>query len=191
MKDKKMLRQQMKKRAADLSADYRSEAQNRMSEILLSSDVYRNARSVFVYIGVAPEPLTDRILEDGWRQGKTVLVPKCIDAQTMLACPVSSREVLTDSFYGIPEPPAGTPSADPADVDLVIVPCVSAGEDGSRLGHGRGYYDRFLAQCPGKSVCLCFEKMLSNEIPMEANDMPMNFLLTEKKLTKIGSHSNI
>ena len=65
------------------------------------------------------------------------------------------------------------------ELDIIIAPCLSACLDGSRLGHGKGYYDRFLFSGNKKTICLCFRGMLCEEIPMTDNDVYMSLVLTE------------
>ena len=67
-----------------------------------------------------------------------------------------------------------------SDFDLIIVPCLAAGRNGERLGHGGGYYDRFLASSTGKTVCLCFKRNILDEIPLDEHDVMMNLIITEE-----------
>ncbi|MBF2098564.1 MAG: 5-formyltetrahydrofolate cyclo-ligase [Gloeomargaritaceae cyanobacterium C42_A2020_066] len=46
----------------------------------------------------------------------------------------------------IPEPLAAAPQLHPAQIDLMLVPCLACDDQGYRLGYGGGYYDRLLSQ---------------------------------------------
>lgn len=48
--------------------------------------------------------------------------------------------------YGIPEPVAGN-TIDPHEIDMMLVPLLAFDERGYRAGYGKGFYDRFMAQC--------------------------------------------
>ena len=56
--------------------------------------------------------------------------------------------------------------------------------DGFRLGYGGGYYDRFLSTLEKKppTIGLSFELQLVDEFPVEDFDIPVDFILTEKRL---------
>ena len=83
----------------------------------------------------------------------------------------------------IPEPHADGEAAEPGTLELAVVPCVTAAKDGARLGHGAGYYDRFLRLHACKTICLCYGKMLADALPMDEHDIWMDFVVTEAGIT--------
>ena len=61
----------------------------------------------------------------------------------------------------------------------MLVPGVAFGLDGSRLGHGRGYYDRYLRDnCSHSenfySIGLALHEQIVQDMPMNANDVILN-----------------
>jgi 5-formyltetrahydrofolate cyclo-ligase len=54
-------------------------------------------------------------------------------------------ELVTNGF-GIPEPVNGNEVA-PSQVDLMLVPLLAFDKQGYRVGYGKGFYDRLMAQC--------------------------------------------
>jgi 5-formyltetrahydrofolate cyclo-ligase len=98
----------------------------------------------------------------------------------MLAVRIRDLDCLVPGAYGIPEPSDAGETVSAKDLDLIIVPCVAAFKDGKRLGHGAGYYDRFLAGGSGKTVCLCFRELLEAHIPVEDTDITMFLVVTEE-----------
>ena len=48
--------------------------------------------------------------------------------------------------FGIPEPTTGI-ELEPTQLDAVIIPLLAFDVNGNRVGYGKGYYDRFLANC--------------------------------------------
>jgi 5,10-methenyltetrahydrofolate synthetase len=63
--------------------------------------------------------------------------------------------------------------------DWLLIPGVGFDLQGSRLGRGKGFYDRFLQHSPAKKIGLAWSGQLVEEIPMEAHDCPMDFIITE------------
>ena len=86
-------------------------------------------------------PTLRALAQSGW----TVVLPVCGPKVTMHFAPWIPEDKLAANRYGIPEPTTDPVPA--ADIDVVIVPGVGFDVDGSRIGHGAGYYDRFFAGC--------------------------------------------
>ena len=176
---KKTLRLECVQKAALLPGPYLEKANEAMYELLIQSAIYQNASSLFVYISTDKEPDTRRLIERAWQDRKDVFVPLCHGRGRMDAVRLNDWGALKPGRLGILEPdgPDGLETAQ--DVDLCVVPCVSASKNGFRLGHGAGYYDRWLREHRAASICLCFERMISESVPYEAWDAPINYVLTE------------
>ena len=176
--DKKKLRSAMLSKQKQLSEAYIAAASERIQERILSMPLYTTASSIFLYVSMPKEPSTGRILQDALASGKKVYVPKCIGNE-MIAVRIHSVKDLRPGIMNIPEPDncAETRSID--ELDLVLVPCVSASVDCRRLGHGAGYYDRFLKKTVKQAVCLCFDALLYPDIPIDKNDVFVSCVITE------------
>lgn len=184
--DKRAFRETLLRRAEGLSGEYIAEASAGMTARILRCPVYLESRNLFIYVSTAREPDTAGILEDAFRSSRAVYVPKCLPGGRMLAVRIGSRAELKPGFAGILEPPDGLPEAPPGELDLAVVPCVSVTRDGRRLGRGGGYYDRFLAQARAVKFCLCFDKLLSGDLPAAAHDVRMDYACTENEIIRCG-----
>ena len=164
-----------------LPDEYVIQASRIIQEKVMSMRQYRSAQSIFLYVSTDGEPSTLRILSHALQNGKAVYVPKCINRQEMLAVRIRSLGELAPGAWGIPEPRHWTEEIKADALNLILVPCVSASLDGKRLGHGAGYYDRFLAGKADRAVCLCFHRLISDDIPITDNDVIIPMVLTEEE----------
>jgi 5-formyltetrahydrofolate cyclo-ligase len=89
---------------------------------------------------------------------------------------------LIENAYGIPEPDGGN-LIKPNQLDLVLVPLLLLDESGNRIGYGKGFYDRFLANCRPdcKKIGLSFEEPVPEIIP-DVSDIPLDFCVTPEKV---------
>lgn len=180
--DKRRIRGEMRQRRDAMDTTQRRRCSDAIARAVLDSDVYRSARSVFLYLSTPHEVDTAPILCAAWADGKQVYVPKCIGPHTMLAVRLRADDVLISGPMGIREPEDATECTMPEDIDLCLAPCVSVTLDGVRLGYGGGYYDAFLARCGGYKLCLCFESCVSPALPAEPWDVTMDAVCTERGL---------
>ena len=180
---KKLLRLRMREQMRSLPADYVRAAGADIQEQILSSAGYHEAERIFLFISMPKEPPTGRILRQALADGKKVYIPKC-SAKEMLAVRIRDPEHLYPGMLGIPEPSDCSETVTAEELDLILVPCLAAAPDGRRLGHGGGYYDRFLEGHTENTVCLCFRRMFCEEIPMDTYDVPMPLVITERENTE-------
>ena len=179
MIDKKELRRILDSRLSGLSESYITSAGGSISDMLLASEEYRKALSIFVFVSTEREPSTRGIILKALSDGKEVYVPKCVDETTMLAVRIRDMNDLVPGSFGILEPAVVTETKTAGELDLIIVPCLAASLGGKRLGHGRGYYDRFLSDHADNAILLCFSAMLLDDIPTEEHDILIPKVITD------------
>ena len=178
--EKKALRRELRDRAAKLTEAYRHTSDAAIRRLILDFDAWRSARAVFVYVSMWTEPDTRELLQDALAAGKALYVPLCRPGGMLEAVRIRSVGELRPGTLSIPEPPEDGERAGEDMIELALVPCVSAARDGRRLGHGAGYYDRFLASRRCRTVCLCYEALLCDTIPTDERDVRMDAVATEK-----------
>jgi 5-formyltetrahydrofolate cyclo-ligase len=71
-------------------------------------------------------------------------------------------------------------------LDLVLVPGVGFDLQGRRLGRGRGFYDRLLADVDGIKCGVAFEEQVVSEIPVGPRDVRLNFILTPTRCVEVA-----
>lgn len=178
-KEKQRFRREIRTAAAALPAEYRSAASRRIAEQVLALEEYRKARVVMMYASLPEEPDTHAIIEDAVCAGKTVLLPRCVSPERMIALPFAGWEDLQHGWLNILEPVMPAEGTEIPAPELILVPCVSASSDGRRLGHGAGYYDRFLAGQRAETVCLCFRRLVREKIPVGTTDRRMDRVIMD------------
>lgn len=95
------------------------------------------------------------------------------------------KEGLRVNQWGISEPHEGDRVAI-GDLDAIIIPSLGADRSGHRIGYGYGYYDEFLAQTSAPKIAPLYDACLVDSVPLEAHDVPMDVLVTERKLMRPG-----
>ena len=143
--------------------------------------------AVALYAAVPGEVPTGRIREAYLAAGARLYYPRVTGKGTLAFFPHREGEGWEEGPYGIPEPPrrrGARPRS--AGFALVVVPGVAFDREGRRLGHGFGYYDRFLGTLPGDvpRVGLAFAHQLVPEVPVDAWDVPVHALVTEKGVVR-------
>jgi 5-formyltetrahydrofolate cyclo-ligase len=135
---------------------------------------YRSAQVVMAFASMPNEPDTDGLLMRLASDGKTVVLPRMEDDEIVARLP---GERLVAARWGIREPTGD--AVDPSTIDLVVVPGLAFNESGARLGHGKGYYDRFLPTA-GRAlwVGVGFAEQLVDVLPLEDHDVRLHRVLT-------------
>lgn len=108
---------------------------------------YRDSRNIAAFYPQKGEPNLMPIIEELALEGR-LLLPRCEGDGIMNFYKVSSlRKDLAKGHFGIMEPRKGLEKFE-GDIPIFLVPGTKFNWDGKRKGHGKGYYDRFLAKYP-------------------------------------------
>lgn len=88
-------------------------------------------------------------------------------------------QILEVNRWGIQEPKGGQ-AITPPQLDAVIVPLLVFDQAGNRVGYGKGFYDRFLAECRPECLIigLSFFGPIEEIIDTEPTDIPLDFCIT-------------
>lgn len=163
----------------------RTDADREILRRLLRTEAFCRSDLVLCYVSVASEADTRALLSHCFAVGKRVAVPRCAPDGKMQFHEVRSLQSLTPSPLGIPEPEATAPVPQCGEQTLCVVPGLLFDFAGHRIGYGGGYYDRFLASFPGKTVGLCHEALLCERLPHEPFDCPVQTIITETRILAI------
>ena len=178
--NKSDLRNEIKSRISSLSGEYIRTAGRERENRVINSGLYKSSKTLFVYVSTKAEPPTLGIIAHALKSGKTVCVPKCFGKGIMKAVKIESLDDLSEGAFGISEPKNCKNTLGAENIDLAIVPCLCACRDGRRLGHGGGYYDRYLPQMSCRKAGVSFEKFVLPAVPHELHDVCMDLIFTEE-----------
>lgn len=182
--EKAAARQLLIKRLTNLAqqADKQQE-QQQLYQQLFALPQWQQVKRVGLTISQALEVATQPIIEAAWAAGKTVYVPKVMPQRQLAFLPYTATTVLVQSKFGLHEP-AYQAELVATDFDLLLVPGLAFTAAGKRLGFGGGYYDRFLAQHPQKTVSLALSPQFytTADWPVERFDMTIDHVITVKQV---------
>ena len=90
-----------------------------------------------------------------------------------------SGDQLHPGAHGILEPAAGSPEVPLSEIDAFVCPGLAFARNGGRLGRGRGFYDRLLAQArpDALKVGVCFPFQVVPDTYPEAHDVKMDAVI--------------
>ncbi|MEG0506008.1 MAG: 5-formyltetrahydrofolate cyclo-ligase [Longicatena sp.] len=107
--------------------------------------------------------------------------PKIYADNTIRFFKVDEHTKYEKNKYGILEPVDGF-EVDPSEIAVLLIPLVAFDEELHRLGHGKGYYDRYLKNYKGIRIGLAYECQKVASIPCEEHDESLDMIVTEMKI---------
>lgn len=174
--DKTALRRQIREKKRAMTQEQIQLTSQRLTELFLQTEQYRNAQTVYGYLPYNQEVRTEPLLRRALADGKRVAVPK-IFGDEMRFIYMMDLELVEKGYSGIPEPVADEPVADDPTA-LVLMPGLAFDPEGHRIGYGGGFYDRFLAREPNHpTVALCYDFQVQPRLETEAFDVPVDLVI--------------
>ncbi len=150
---------------------------------LQNMNIFQNAKNFLIYMPINNEVETKYILNMLLESNKKVFLPVfgknawCI-----------SKYRLGDDLISGPfniKQPKKIQRALIGDCDVAIVPGLAFSNIGFRIGYGKGVYDRLLTDSKCIKIGLCYDFGIVNNFEYESNDVPMDFIISEKRIIKL------
>ena len=146
---------------------------------LFATREYLLSQNIMFYVSFNNEVNTHDMIKIALNN-KTVIVPKIIE-RDILPIRIKKFDELSPATIGILEP-ITCDIFNKDKIELVIVPCIAFDIYGNRIGYGHGYYDRFLKTVSCTKILIAFESQLIDTVPRLKWDVPVDKIITEKRI---------
>lgn len=192
------LRKEMKSKLAGLDPVAKSFESMSKCMAVIQSEIFSKVKCVFGFMPMKDEVDVLPVLRTALQQGKKVLIPRIIDGTCDMEFYYLTDEPNSQTEsnkWGISEPKTELEKCVMDDLlpdlrgdeILVLVPGLAFGKDNSRLGRGKGFYDRFLSELKKKTaaqgkerpwICgICYSAQIVESVPVDENDVRMDVVL--------------
>lgn len=170
---KQTLRAQIRAAKRQHSSAQLADFSNNLCIKILNMPAYQSAHTLLLYSPLQDEADVSPIIDNAYKNGKTVLLPKVVGDDLELHI-YKGVDTLERGAFGILEP-TGEVFLDYNQIELAIVPGMAFDKAGHRLGRGKGYYDRLLPSLKNAyKIGVCFPFQYLDEIPNEEHDVVMD-----------------
>ncbi|SEB99529.1 5-formyltetrahydrofolate cyclo-ligase [Paramicrobacterium humi] len=182
--EKRALRAELRERRQNLTSVEWEQASIGFLQNLQALVTAFDARSISCYLSSPTEPNTRPFVNWAIESGIRVLFPISRE-DGLLDWTVGEQGIEKTGLWGMPEA-VGELLGPIAinDVDLIIVPACAVDEQGTRLGWGRGYFDKTLGSMEKRPpvYAVVFDNEVLPEVPREHHDQPVNGVVTPSRI---------
>ena len=184
MEEKKEIRKKIFKARKEHTDAWILENSLRITEALTQLPEYRNAERIMAYADYNHEVITRYIIEQAWKDGKEVAVPK-VFGKDMVFYRLTDFSQLESGYFGIPEPKEDGETVSWEEA-MMVMPGVAFDKEHHRIGYGGGFYDRYLEKWPKlKTAAVAFSCQLFEAVPFESFDILPQILVTENGISRL------
>lgn len=177
MRKKEKIRRQILDLRSQLTEEERTKAALAITSEVMKHQWFDKSKIVLGFAGYGSEIDTRGILQECLRLQKEVYMPK-VCGEEICFFRIASLEDLTEGYKGIPEPKGDTQmylySEEIAEETLMLMPGVAFDVNRHRIGYGKGFYDRYLAdksELQFRTIGIGFWCQLVIKIPSNKNDI--------------------
>ncbi len=188
---KQSLRMRYRRFREQMDSDTKRRLDSTIQSRLLALFEYADCDTLFTYVSKPIEVDTLALINAAHSNRKKVAVPRCIpETHDMEFYYINSMEDLEKGTFGVLEPvPEKCERAPRESKGICIVPGLSFDAQGYRLGYGKGFYDRFLADFTGITVGICYAGCVQWNLPHGYYDKPVDILITEKYIRRMANQN--
>jgi 5-formyltetrahydrofolate cyclo-ligase len=181
------IRLKYKKLRSSFSQDQVEEMSLAIANQVLSLSIWgKTYFHVFLPIEEQKEVNTEYILHLLSGKDKEICISKSdFETRKMTHFLLTDNTKIKKNAYNIPEPVDGieVPSKK---MEVVFIPLLGFDKKGNRVGYGKGFYDKFLAECNPNTIKIGLTFFEPEEIILDLNpeDIQLNYCVTPKNVFK-------
>lgn len=174
---KPSLRREILQKRDAVTQEERRRAALLITERIAGHQWFYGSENLLCFHGYGSEIDTRELLCEALRQGKKVYLPR-VEGEELQFYKITSLDQVTEGYKGIPEPAGDTQryqyTQELAEKTLMIMPGVAFDPEKNRLGYGKGFYDRYLADKKAlalRSIGICFQCQMVEQVPAGEQDI--------------------
>lgn len=171
---KKQLRRMVKMRVAVLSAIEKEKRATALLQKVFEHTLFQTAKHILLFWSLPDEINTLPLIQHALAVGKQVYLPVVQD-DILLIKPYCANQMAVGAF-SINEP-QGSETYSALQMDLIVVPGVAFDANGNRMGRGKGYYDKLLANVSTPIIGVGYAEQFYLSIPTEQHDKKLNEII--------------
>lgn len=143
--------------------------------------VLQKAKNISVYIPIDNEVETMDIVNLLAESGKGLYLPKFVSELNYAFSEFTGWDNLEKGPLGILQPVLSQRRNNPI-LNVAILPGIAFDISGTRLGYGKGVFDRLLAKSKAFKIGLAYDFQVVDKLPREKHDLVMDIVVTDKKV---------
>ena len=186
---KQELRKEYLRRRSSLDPDYRKQADMAICNELMKAPEIAAAKTLAAFVTDGAEPDLGMFIRHAMQSGIKIYLPRFKHDAGHRYEMVEINDMENDLIpgkYGIMEPAQSLKAASEDVLNTLtwLVPGVVFDSKGSRLGRGKGVYDRLLGKSGGIRIGIFYQCQENTLIPAEAHDCPLDMIVTEAGVSR-------
>lgn len=125
-----------------------------------------------------PDELSTLDFLDKWHGRKRFFLPR-VNGVNLDILPYDRSTLRLGAFHI--EEPDGDNTTAIDDIEMIVVPAMAYDRAGNRVGRGKGYYDRLLAQSAAVKIGVAFDCQMVDELEVDPFDQPVDIVITQSR----------
>lgn len=171
------IRRQSRARKSILSEMERQVASVDVFNQLEQMAAFMMADNILIYRSL-PDELSTIDFINKWHKQKQLYLPR-VNGSNLDILPYAPTQLKTGAFKI--EEPIGSDTTDISKIELIIVPAMAFDKQGNRVGRGKGFYDRLLADSRVLKIGVAYDCQIFDNIDVDPFDQPVDIVITQSR----------